>query len=50
MLYTKLLNEKLKVHSEKFLKEPQCGFCGGRTCTDAVISLKLIPKKEENSI
>jgi hypothetical protein len=29
-IYAKILNEKLKVHSEKFLMELQCGFHGRR--------------------
>jgi hypothetical protein len=34
-----------KLHFEKFLIEPQCGFRGGKSCIDAVASLKIIIEK-----
>jgi hypothetical protein len=49
-IYAKILNEEQKLHSKTFMAELQCGFCGGRSCIDAVFSLKLVLKKEENLI
>ena len=41
-IYSKILNKKLQHYSELFMTETQNGFRKGRSCTDAIICLKLL--------
>ena len=44
-IYAKILNGKLKLYSENFLDEEQCGFRKARSCIDAAFTLKLLLEK-----
>lgn len=41
-IYAQILNEKLKLYTENFIDEEQCGFRKGRSCIDAAFTLKLL--------
>jgi hypothetical protein len=44
-VYSKVLNENLKTHTENFRLECQNGFQRGRSCIDPLFSMKLLVEK-----
>jgi hypothetical protein len=46
-VYSKVLNENLKAHTENFLLECQNGFQRGRSCIDPLFSMKLLVGKKK---
>jgi hypothetical protein len=44
-LYSKILNEKLKVQAQHFLLESQNGFQKDRSCIDPLFIMKLLVEK-----
>jgi hypothetical protein len=47
-VYSKVLNENLKAHTENFLLECQNGFQRARSCIEPLFSMKLLVEKEES--
>ena len=46
-IYATIIKNKLQPYAEKVILEPQCGFRKGRSCIDAIFTLKQIMEKRK---